>query len=126
MFEEKPEGSAEETEEEAFEKAIDLGEAESGTPEEFEEVSVPRAPSFSLNSLEVMLSVDELLVKAVNNPESLREVSSMIRKLREKSTRPKRPQKKLKEPTKEKGGKKGKEAPEKAKGGKAGAGKGKK
>lgn len=108
MFEENPEESAEEAEEEVFEKAIDSEGSGVETPEEeLEEVSVPRAPSFSLNSLEMMLSVDELLVKALSNPESLREAAGVIKKLREKSTTSKKPQRKPPKEKRKKSGKKG-------------------
>jgi len=91
----------EETEEESFEKILSL---ETAAEEEVslstEEVEVPKV-SFSISSLETMLSIEELLLKALKNPDTVNQVVENIRKLREsfslsqkKTTRKAKPVKK--------------------------------
>lgn len=87
---------AEEEEEESFEKMIDLETAEEEVGWSVEEVEVPRI-SFSIDSLETMVGVEELLLKALNNPEAVDEVVKNISKLREGfSTRRKKAEQKTK------------------------------
>jgi hypothetical protein len=73
----------EETEEESFEKILSL---ETAAEEEVslssEEVEVPKV-SFSISSLETMLSIEELLLEALKNPDTVSQVVENIRKLRE-------------------------------------------
>ncbi|MEM0024954.1 MAG: hypothetical protein QXV93_06620 [Zestosphaera sp.] len=80
--EKRKEEEGEEAEEESFEKIINLETTEEETSWSAEEVEVPRI-SFSINSLETMISVEELLLKALNNPETADEVVRSIRRLRE-------------------------------------------
>ncbi|MEM2020776.1 MAG: hypothetical protein QXP80_00925 [Zestosphaera sp.] len=110
MPEKVPEGQEEESEEESFERMINLD--ETGTEvsgEEFEEVSVPRF-SFSLNALEAMLNIGELLLKAASEPEYASNATTKIRELRERLTRVKKKERKIvKKPEKKKTAEKKKE-----------------
>ncbi|MEO3992789.1 MAG: hypothetical protein QN229_00505 [Desulfurococcaceae archaeon TW002] len=80
--EEKRTEEEEETEEESFEKMINLETTEEEVSWGAEEVEVPKI-SFSINSLETMISIEELLLKALNNPDAVDEVVNNIKKLRE-------------------------------------------
>ncbi len=82
MSEEEKRTEEEETEEESFEKMIDLETTEEEISWGAEEVEVPRI-SFSINSLETMVSIEELLLKALDNPDAISEVVDNIKKLRE-------------------------------------------
>lgn len=83
MSEEEKRGVEEEEEaEESFEKIIGLETTEEEVSWSVEEVEVPRI-SFSINSLETMIGIEELLLKALNDPEAVDEVVENIRKLRE-------------------------------------------
>jgi len=72
-----------ETEEESFEKILSL---ETAAEEEVslssEEVEMPKV-SFSISSLETMLSIEELLLEALKNPDTVSQVVENIGKLRE-------------------------------------------
>ncbi|MGC8975815.1 MAG: hypothetical protein ACP5KB_06445 [Thermoprotei archaeon] len=76
------ESREEETEEENFEKMIDSETTGEETGWSTEEIEVPRI-SFSISSLEAMLNIEELLLEALKNPNTVNQVIENIRKLRE-------------------------------------------
>lgn len=108
MSEEEKRREEEETEEESFEKMIDLETTEEEVSWGAEEVEVPKI-SFSINSLETMISIEELLLKALDNPDTISEVVVNIKKLRENFlTRQKKKEQKTKKSQKTKTSRKSK------------------